>query len=238
MGCAGRLGRRRQRQRGHARGSTRRQHALENPADDDLGPPPNPAEIDWSTFPINPLDVENADFDGIGLCSSASGHVGPVDDEYDSCIVSTDGDAGGISSYGIGVSTDGLTDGTSGGSVGFGTIQTNAQAVDQLGGYSISLIASGGAGVGAAGTITYGIEKGADGVWRFDEIVAVQGSVTATTPGADVSYTINRTDVVWTNGAINVVRSPVEAVADDVAGGITRFFRLPHDINNAFRAAG
>jgi len=81
------------------------------------------------------------------------------------------------------------------------------------------------------GAISYGLEPGDDGMWRFSGFVVMQGSVTATTPGADVSYTITRTDVVWHNGAVNLVREPVEAVADGVEG----FFRLPYDIDRAFR---
>lgn len=172
-----------------------------------------------------------ANMDGVGICAEASGSLGPRAGEAGTCFISTDDDFGQIAWYGFGVA------GTGGGaSAGAGTILTNAENVNQLGGPAVCFTGGGGAGGGGTGTVCGGVVE-VDGGYRFNGIVTVQGNVTATTPGASVTVSAVDTRVVWRNGVVNaVVRAPIEAVIDSDSApwnwgeGIQR-------IGRAFRSA-
>lgn len=68
---------------------------------------------------------------------------------------------------------------------------------------------AGGAGAGGSATISFGLEENTDGTWVYNGVVAIQGNVTATTPSADVNSTITNTDVIFENGMLSILRSPL-----------------------------
>lgn len=203
---------------------------------------PDPPDID--NIDVDSIEEELAkvdpDFDGLGTCLTASGNAGAIAGDGGTCLVSTDGDMGQIVWYGGGASGSGLLDptGTPGVGAGAGPILTNAQNINDLGGYSVCFTGSGGAGAGGSGTICGSVVWDHNlAKWQFNGTVTAQGSVILTTPGADITVTVVRTRVVWRNGAINVIREPVEAAAEGASNAWNDFWNMPRKASDAFRHA-
>lgn len=191
---------------------------------------PTTSDIDMAAVEEAKENIDLSKFNGFGACAEAAGDLGPIPValEAGGCVVTTDKNTGLIVFTGGGAGT-----GSPNASAAGGAIITNAQDVNDLGGYAVNYTVGAGSGLGGSGTVSIGVERGPNGIWHPNGIYAVQLNASATTPDVSAAGTVVSTKVVFTNGTLNVIREPVEFAvsgADQVIDNIIEAANVPRGL--------